>query len=152
MIRKIDDLNTALDFIVDVYNTTICQEDSKEGRESFIHNYVYGDDTKKDFNSGHEEYYGYYNNELQGVISLSKSGYIKFLFVKKNCHKMGIGKVLLKYVISKAYEYNIDTIALDSSLSNENFYLKMGFNKVSDKVCIDNVWFVPMEKKLISLK
>lgn len=148
MIKKLEDLNTVLKFIVEVYNETICIEDSIKGRNSFINNYVYGNETYSDFNSNKEEYFGYYNNILSGVISLSKDGYIKFLFVKKNKHGEGIGKKLLKYVIELAKKYKLKRITLDSSVLNVGFYRKMGFVQISEQICIDDIWFIPMERKI----
>lgn len=148
MIKKLEDLNTILKFIVDVYNETICKEDSLAGRYSFINNYVYGNETYSSFYSNKEEYFGYYDNELLGVISLSNDGYIKFLFVKAKKHGLGIGRKLLEHVIGIAKKYKIKRLFLDSSISNVEFYLKMNFIQISEPICKDNIWFIPMERNI----
>ncbi|MGM9969221.1 MAG: GNAT family N-acetyltransferase [Anaeroplasma sp.] len=149
MIKRISELDIALDFVAKVYMNTIYKEDSINGQKNFISNYVYGDETLANFKNKIEEYYGYYlNDKLVGVVSLSNNGYIKFLFVDKNIQGNGIGKKLLMYVIAIAQKRQIEIMTLDSSIRNVDFYKKYGFIPASDPICKDDIWFIPMIKDL----
>lgn len=147
MIKEMTKMNEALKFICDTYFATICNEDSIIGQNNFVKHYVYGDETVKSFNN-EEKYYGYYIDELVGVISLRNDGYIKFLFIDKNYQKKGIGKQLIAYVTKQAIDNDIKYLTLDSSLSNVSFYERLGFIKTSNSICIDDIWFVPMQKQI----
>lgn len=149
MIRKIKDLDFILNFISNVYKKTIYNEDSIKGQKNFINNYVYGSDTKENFLNGFEEYYAYEDNEVLGVISINKKGYIKFLFVDPKYQGLGIGKKLLGFIEELAIKNNLSYIYLDSSIKNACFYQKLGYEKQANPILNDEIWFIPMKKKLI---
>lgn len=148
MITKIMELNLALDFISKVYTDTICDEDSAQGQKNFYESYVYGATTKREFMTGREEYYGYWRKELCGVISLNITGYIRFFFVAKAYQGQGIGHKLLSFAEELARSRGVDKLFLDSSLTAVWFYEKHGFSVISEAIQEEDIWFVPMEKRL----
>lgn len=145
MIRRINKLNDALELVKNTYLSVIKNEDSLEGREYFLNNYLFNDETLISFNEGKMKIFGYYiNDDLGGIISIDDKYYIKFLFVNKKYLKCGIGKKLLDYIINNS-ESNIFTC--DSSIYAKEFYLKYGFIQISDICESHGMKYIKMEYK-----
>ena len=145
MIRRINVLADALELVKNTYLSVIKNEDSLEGREYFLNNYLFDDETILSFNEGKMKIFGYYvNNDLAGIISIDDNYYIKFLFVDKNYLKCGIGKKLLDYIINNTES---NTFTCDSSIYARNFYLKYGFVQISDICESHGMKYIKMEYK-----
>lgn len=147
MIKKIKEENydLAIELIKESYFATESKNDSLKGQVEFIIEIT----NKVDF-INNLEMYGYFdNNQLLGIISITKDYYIKHLFIKPNHLNQHIGSTLLDYIIEIARNNNIKVITLDSSIYGYPFYLKKGFVKSDNTVTINGMSYIPMNKKIV---
>jgi len=84
-------------------------------------------------------------SELAGVVATKERNHLFHLFVAKRFQKIGISKMLWRYVKASIFDSNgIDTITVNSTLYAIPIYEKYGFYTVGDKVERDGISFVPM--------
>ena len=67
------------------------------------------------------------NNELVGFSSLTKDGYLDFMFVHKNHQRKGIAKKLYSKIEEKALEQKNNIISSEVSITAKSFFESIGF-------------------------
>ncbi|MGM9971991.1 MAG: GNAT family N-acetyltransferase [Anaeroplasmataceae bacterium] len=151
MIKRInfENIFDSLDFINEVYLKTEYKNDSKEGYETFLKEFIRNKDIITSFKEETNIMYGYYiDNNLIGVISLDDENYIYYLFVSPDYHNKGIASKLLHYVENIVLNRANHTIRLDSSIFGYDFYLKKGFKETSNLITKNGMNYIPMIKEL----
>jgi putative acetyltransferase len=77
--------------------------------------------TEQQFFSAHE------NGLMVGFASVTKKGYLDFMYVHKDYQGKGVGAILLMTIETFARAQNISTLSSDVSLTARPFFLKKGF-------------------------
>jgi putative acetyltransferase len=67
------------------------------------------------------------NNQLVGFSSLTKDGYLDFMFVHKDHQRKGIAKKLYTKIEEKAFEQKNHIISSEVSITAKNFFESVGF-------------------------
>lgn len=86
-----------------------------------------------------------YNNDIiaTGTIIYEKKfihnnaslGHIEDICVKSNYRKLGIGKVVVQYLMNLAKEHGCYKVTLDCNDENTHFYIKCGLEKRGFQMC-----------------
>jgi N-acetylglutamate synthase-like GNAT family acetyltransferase len=71
------------------------------------------------------------DNKVIGYVSLDNNE-IKKLFVNPDYHKLGIGRKLMLKIENISKKNNLNKLFLKSSIYAENFYKKVGFEKLME--------------------
>ncbi|NUU61247.1 GNAT family N-acetyltransferase [Paenibacillus agri] len=69
------------------------------------------------------------NNTIIGTISLDRDT-IYTLFVDKDHHHLGIGRILINFIEGVARNTGITSLKLPSSITAQSFYEKLGYHKI----------------------
>ena len=91
----------------------------------------------------------FYVHEIDGEIVGALRGYknkLSSLFVSENYHGKGIGQKLVKTFEDEVIKRGSEFVELNSSLFSVNFYLKQGYEKVSDIVDFEGLKVYKMKK------
>lgn len=82
-------------------------------------------------------------NEIVGVMSTEKDGYVNRLYTRFDCAGRGVGSALLAQTEAWAKKRGIKRLTLEASRSAESFYRKMGFIRTGTVKSVKNS--VPFE-------
>lgn len=89
------------------------------------------------------------NEKVVGFITVRNTTHISLLFVDRNYHRRGIGRMLIQkmgeYLIS---EIGVDYMTVDSSPYAEEFYHKLGFWNLAPQQKKQGIIFTSMKKNL----
>ena len=77
-------------------------------------------------------------NEVVGVMSTERDGYVNRLYARFDCAGKGVGSALLAETEGWARKKGIKRLTLEASRSAENFYWKMGFVKTGTVKSVKN--------------
>lgn len=84
--------------------------------------------------------------ELVGIAGIRNENHLSLLFVKKECHRMGIGSALVAFAFQYCYEeYKVDYFTVNSSPYGVEFYHSIGFCDVSEQRKKDGIIYTPMQ-------
>ncbi len=78
---------------------------------------------------------------------MRNASHISMLFVKKEFHRQGIAKTLLKYMISQT---NTNAITVNSSPYAVPIYHRLGFVDTDSEKTVDGIRFTPMHLEVAS--
>lgn len=83
--------------------------------------------------------------ELVGIAGIRNRSHLSLLFVKKECHRMGIGSALVSFAFQYCYEeFREMCYTVHSSPYAVGFYHKFGFEDVSEQMTRDGIIYTPM--------
>ena len=86
------------------------------------------------------------DEELVGIAGVRNQNHLSLLFVKKECHRMGIGSALVSFAIRYSYEeFKVKCFTVNSSPYAVEFYHRIGFEDVSQQVERDGIIYTPMQ-------
>jgi GNAT superfamily N-acetyltransferase len=90
------------------------------------------------------------NEEIVGIIAIRGCSHISLLFVKREYHRKGIARKLLKLAIEKCCKMDPDLkgITVNSSPYAIRIYEKMGFERTDGEQEINGIRFTPMNLTL----
>ena len=150
MIRELkkEEYSKARDLIMDTYNHTEAKNDTVSGRMKFYEEFVKGDELDRMILNKELHIYGYYDDELMGIISCMSDGYIMHLFVGISYMGRGIASSLLNFIFDLCKTKGLSYVRLDSSVYARGFYKKMGFIETDDKIIEDGMSYIPMKRYL----
>lgn len=140
-----------LNLIEEVYKIQVSFEDSINGQKTFIN----------DLNDGYllsgliEERIkmigAFYDEKIVGVVIYEKN-FIDYLFVNMNYQHQGIASKLLSMAILDIKEFGYDNVQLFASLFGLDFYLKKGFEVISEKKYHNEMVYVTVKKDIKAIK
>ena len=82
------------------------------------------------------------NNTLCGFSSLTKQGYLDYMYVSKNYQGRGVASLLLEELLKQANEWNVQRITSDVSKTALPFFLHKGFKVVKEQqVLLKGMYF-----------
>lgn len=136
-------IKEALDLVWKVFNEFESPEYSQEGIDEF-RNFL--DD--KDKISQLTIYGAFENQKIVGVIAMRKK-HISLFFVKKEHHRKGIGKALMKYAFNDLNDKNTgnideDKITVNASPYAVEIYKKLNFVSVDTEQVTNGIRYTPM--------
>ena len=87
-----------------------------------------------------------------GMIEVRSNNHISLLYVKKQYHRRGIARRLIKLAIDKCRQVDskIDEIDVNSSPYAVKIYERLGFIKTNTEQLSNGIRFIPMKLKLPS--
>lgn len=131
-----DEIPGALDISWQVFSEFEAPEYSPEGVKAF-RSFLECEAAIKDLT-----FYGeFVEEDLAGIIAMRGDSHISMLFVKKQYHRRGIGKALLKHAIENS---QADKITVHSSPYALEFYRRLGFVDTDVEQVRDGIRFIPM--------
>ena len=151
MIREIkkEEYELAGKLIWDTYLKTEAKNDTLDGQNRFYTEFVDGDDLNNMLNNETLHLFGYYDDDtLMGLISFMNNGYIMHLFVGMDYMHRGIARKLLEFIFKEAKNQGFNSVTLDSSVYALDFYKKLGFKELGDKIVEDGMAYIPLIKTL----
>ena len=149
----LEDLDTGLALIWDVFLKFVAPDYSKEAIDFFYSQYITGARFRQKFFDGSEVMYGaYICDELVGVLSISARNTVSCIFVKEEYHRMGIGKSLFDAVIKELKRRGVAEINLNASPYAINFYHKLGFCDTDVQSTYNGMIYTPMKLALDEYK
>lgn len=89
------------------------------------------------------------DDEIIGYADLQSNGYIDHFFIKGGYANKGVGRFLMKHLISKANEEQIEVLFADVSLAAQEFFEKFGFKIIERKKV--NIRGIKLENALMKL-
>ncbi len=134
---RISELAAATELIIKVFMEFEAPDYSKDGVATF-----------KQFLKGTVKddtliFYGeFLDEELRGVMALSKGSHISMMFVKKEHHRKGIAKALFNYI--KEHSKN-ERITVNSSPYAIEVYKRLGFTPTDTEKETNGIRYTPME-------
>jgi len=141
---KNDDLNKAVDLVLEVFNEFEAPEYSEEGIAEFG-KFVNYQSIKERISSGELVIYGCrVNGKIAGLLALKNFNHISLLFVKKEYHRQGIAKSLFKYVKGICKEHNEFKVTVNSSPYAVEVYRRLGFTETDKEKTVNGIRFTPM--------
>lgn len=125
------------------------KEYGEEGIQSF-REFISDQWLKNMFLGGHYQMLVALENEkVVGFITVRNTTHISLLFVDKDYHKRGIGRMLIQkmgeYLIT---EIGVDYMTVDSAPYAEEFYHKLGFWDLAPQQKKQGIIFTSMKKNL----
>lgn len=135
------------DVVWEVFEEFVAPGYSYEGIETFK-NFIQANEIRKAADSGRMFTICCWDGKiLVGVISMRDGYHICLLFVKKDYHRQGIAKELLKRAINKCKKIRPDLtqITVNSSPYAANIYKRLGFEAVGDQTTRDGITYIPMK-------
>ena len=87
-----------------------------------------------------------------GMIEVRSNNHISLLYVKKQYHRRGLARRLIKLAIDKCRQVDskIDEIDVNSSPYAVKIYERLGFIKTNTEQLSNGIRFIPMKLKLPS--
>lgn len=84
--------------------------------------------------------------EAAGIVEIRQPNHISLLFVKKEFHRMGIGRKLMDRAVEKCIELypQIDYMEVNSSPYAVEIYERMGFAREDVEQTVNGIRFIPM--------
>lgn len=141
-------LKEAIDTITVVFNEFEAPMYTKEGNEHFFEFCNIKNLTEMIANEKMSMYFVSNNGKIVGVLGIRDINHISLLFVIKEYHKKGIGKLLIDF--AKGYcegllaDKDKKTITVNSSPYAVEFYKKCGFKETSKEEVVDGIKFTKM--------
>ena len=74
-----------------------------------------------------------HSGKIIGYSDLQDSGYIDHFFCHSDYQGLGVGRLLMSYILKKAHEKGISELSSDVSVTAKPFYEKMGFSVVKEQ-------------------
>lgn len=101
-------------------------------------------------NEGFKVYCCFHKSEIIGVIAFRNITHISLLFVKKNYHRRGIAKELLRISIKDIQRFNPESgeLTVNSSPYAVKIYEKLGFIATDTMQEKDGIKYMPMKMSL----
>jgi GNAT superfamily N-acetyltransferase len=90
------------------------------------------------------------NEEIIATVTL-EDGRVRNLFVRPDCHRLGLGRLLMARVEDLAREKGLTKLTLQAGLSAVEFYQKIGYSRtgeITERIGSAQVKMVMMEKVL----
>jgi len=86
------------------------------------------------------------SDEIIGMLATKGSSHVSLFFVKKEYRNRGIGSALMDMLeyYAKAEE-GADYLTVNAAIGAKDFYLKRGYNDVSETKTLNGIIFTPME-------
>jgi GNAT superfamily N-acetyltransferase len=126
---KKNDLKTALELVWAVFQEFEAPDYTPQGIEEFRKFISYRSVIAKFEKEELSFWGGYVNRELVGIIATRGLNHICLLFVKKEFHRQGIARRLVRKVVERcAKECNTTTITVNSSHMPSNFIIVLGLS------------------------
>ena len=95
-------------------------------------------------------YGAFFEDELVGVISLRSACHISLLFVAKEHHKKGIGRLLIERMGRHVTEEGQKTyLTVNAAPYAVEFYRRVGFVETEGQKKTDGILYTPMKKTLL---
>lgn len=139
------EIKTALELVWTVFQEFDAPDYSEEGVEEFSRFFSYNDIIDK-FDKGELFFWGCFDSgELTGIIATRGINHIIMLYVKKEYHKRGIARSLIRTVEETCRsQNNIDRITVNAAPYAVEFYHRLGFVDTDKEQTIKGVRFTPM--------
>ena len=124
-------------------------EYDQEGVQNFL-NFISDERLRKMFLVGEYLVYGaFLAEELVGVISLRNASHISLLFVAREHHKKGIGRLLIGRMEEHVREESKkDCLTVHAAPYAVDFYRRVGFTATADQKKEDGILYTPMTKMI----
>lgn len=74
------------------------------------------------------------DGKIAGFSSLRDGDYLDFMYVHKDCQRMGVAKTLLKAIEQKALEMGCTVITSDVSKTARPFFERKGYTVLAEQV------------------
>ena len=89
------------------------------------------------------------DNKIVGMISMRNVNHISLLFVEKEYHKQGIGKILIDEMSKELKRKGSkNTITVNAAPYAIEFYHKVGFFDLSKEMEKDGIIYIPMQREI----
>ena len=145
----ISEVRMAVDLVWRVFSEFVAPDYIQQGIDNFK-KYIDHNNMVDNVEHGKVHFLGYYyEKQLVGVLAFENRPHISLLYVDKDYHKQGIGRVLIAEF--KKYckqQFTSSIITLNASPYAHDFYKKLGFYDTSTEQTINGIRFYPMEKEL----
>ena len=146
-------IDTGLRLIWEVFQKFVAPDYEKKGIDFFYTEFITGEKFRNKFLDGTEVMYGaYIDDELTGVVSVSKGNTISCVFVREGYQRKGIGRMLLETAIEVVTDRGASEIKLNASPYAEGFYRSMGFADTGEKSKYNGIVYTPMKKEFVKTK
>lgn len=118
-----------------------------------IEKYYTKEKLTEEFKSRTKVYVAKISGQIVGTAGIDKSWYsddreywILSVFVRKENHKQGIGKMLIKTIENYAKEIKAKRLVIPATITGSEFYLKMGYQYVNGEKILTEENMYMMEK------
>lgn len=142
-LMKIEDSKNAEILITQVFNMFVAADFSKEGIANFYEFIRHDKLIERILKKQHQIIVAKDGGEIVGVIETRDESHICLLFVKRDYHKLGVAKTLIR----KAFPKEGQDITVNSSPYATVIYEKLGFKKISGEIIKDGITYIPMIKE-----
>jgi len=143
---KEEDLRHGLNLAWNVFLEFVASDYTYNGVESFK-NFIDYDSMLELYKNQTMNFWGCFDgDEIIGVMATRNKNHIALLFVNKNYHKQAIAANLFTTLTTYLKDFaSVKKITVNASPYAINFYLKLGFSRLSDEQIVDGMRFTPME-------
>lgn len=141
-----EEVDDGFELIYRVFMQCLAPIYSWEGVQTFCKGFTNNKHFRNKFRTGQEWMYGAFEEEeLIGVVSISKQFHISCVFVDPMYQHRGIGKMLFAAVLGDAQKGLVEKINLNASPQGVGFYEKLGFYATKQEQNVQGIIFTPME-------
>lgn len=150
VIRKItsDEVETAMNLALEVFMQFEAPDYDPSGVETFKKDIVENPEFIENAKQGICPIYGAFDGDkMVALIGMrSSKTHINLVFTKKEYHRRGIARAIFHYLLEDILKENpsLEVLTLNSSPYGLPFYLKIGFEALSEEQEINGIRFTPM--------
>ena len=140
----------ALEIIWSVFCMDVAEAYEQEGIDAF-HKYLRRENIDRLCDSGELFMFGVFDGEeLEGTISLQKTGHICNYYVQKSCQGKGVGRMLFDYAEKYCREeLHKNVMTVDAAPKAVEKYIHMGMKETSKMQMVHGKCYVPMSMKIL---
>lgn len=150
VIRKItsDEVETAMNLALEVFMQFEAPDYDPLGVDTFKKDIVENPEFIENAKQGICPIYGAFDGDkMVALIGMrSSKTHINLVFTKKEYHRRGIARAIFHYLLEDILKENpsLEVLTLNSSPYGLPFYLKIGFEALSEEQEINGIRFTPM--------
>ena len=147
---RINEINSFSELVINVFDEFVGKDYSEEGNKTFKEFLEPGKILDRWNNKTSIIYAAKKEDDIVGILEIKNKNHISLFFVKKDFHKLGIGKKLFYNYLNFLKQSNegIEKITVNSSFYAEKIYSKLGFIRTDEIQEKNGIKYIPMEYRL----